>query len=1707
MEIRFKILLFFISLCSISMAQSYLKVKGVYMRNGLSYVKSTSYTIEGYPQSLSQNMQINGSVTINSILRTGNKEFYINSNSSASLVLGAEGKIIIEAGGSLKRKISGSSGFLFPITVSENNSINQTINSLNSFTFYKTSGSDANLSIQLSGNGNSLEIINTDASNTTTLEFDYNIDGGKNQRFKLIVNSGTITGIQAKDTITNIFKDVPSYLYTLSSTPANKISITSPRGFLSSFIGFAGESNYNWVHMVYFGEGNEVVSEQHQYFDGFGRATQSQVKNIDENLVLAQQNVYDANGAASLQTLYAPIGNAFAYKSNFITPNSSSSIPYSYSNFDASSKYFNPDAVYSSTANTLGHYYSNSGPENYISTTTYPFARTYSNGNMVFSSAAGSDHKMGSNHESKAIALVAGNELNTYLYDVDSLFKVKYSDTDPFILSQYNGTIKAVKSINVDSDGKEAITYTANGLTLATCISGLSNEAENLTGVTYQFPVIVGKHPNTGSTTYDYTSLNYIDLHIPKNKNGTLVLSKLQYSTIFNPPSWQDATYSTHYSYSFFDMQTGTALVENTDYTLNQSTWAVSFIGSCANKTLFLRVFINYTGAGLSLGYLKPPTVTQSLDYGQWTLNYYDLSGQLLRSVTPKGVDISNPGIFKQYCNSYAYSNLGQIVRSKSPDAGIAEMVYNNEGQLRFSQNAEQKQNNRFSYINYDVHGRVVETGEYYSNNNNYNFQNYYNNSTIFETCGTCLNTNTVLNNLDGLADGDCYNEYKTWYGKLQSTDEIPSGYTYKSQYTQKYVQGQVTRISNENSIMWFGYDQLGRTAFTVEQITEPLYISIKTNIDDQIKTTNYSYNLQNGLLGQYVYNTNGTDKLTHAYTYSKAGALKNAAISINGGNTQNVAKYYYYTNGALKRAELGGTLQGVDYVYTLHGQLKSINNPWQDATKDPGTDGQAGTSHAIFASDLFSYGLDYFSGDYVRNNTYITSTANGSGNYYSGLVSAQRYRYNYAAACSVQTGGANYQLISPANKYEQFIKQFTYDELNRLATATLGKYDQQTPSTTTFTEYKEFGGSGSIAYDANSNITNLKRNAYNKSSNYDYHNLTYTYDTINNKLKEVTDVSGVNGYVGTSAFDTSGTRAFTYTALGQLKSSSAEHIDTAYYYPDGKTKRVKYSSGNYVNYYYNCTNQLMRTTSYEGSTSNHTWYVYSASGALQAVYKKEGAGSFTLTEQPVYAGGRIGVVDRAHSNEIIYHLSDHLGNTRMAFKNNGSGQPSVTMYADYYAFGGLMPGRFNNNVTGGANNTNTYQYQGQQKDPQANWSQFELRMFNNDLGRWFAPDPYNQFASPYNGMGNHPTNLIDPDGGYTYTGGEAYAMQKMLNDRHRRMMVHDYWDDYAWMYEGAAYGFNGGGGTGGGLSGGGIYGPAYGVDGYITQMLLDGMSSAEANSFLNSYQDNNMQYSSSEGAMTITHWASHGVIDTYTGHTNADNTQANIFKDNKDWNRVHSYNSYSSSPPGYLAAFMKWVKTVGRFKAKDRYNIKGSHPPKYFTQGPFVLPQEGEQFNTFAIPMQYILPAPPATAVGIGPVFNPLNQPNMLWGTTFTNSTGTNNIQNHIANMNGLNIVGTTYNVISFNHMGNDIGVGGASTIYTYNSSNNWFVNISGQAATIGVNQLGVLPFKVMLNDVGGSAIDIFNFTIIGTPNAFGFDQCMGYRIDGNVVVTVKVK
>ncbi|NML21843.1 hypothetical protein HHL16_13210 [Pseudoflavitalea sp. G-6-1-2] len=58
------------------------------------------------------------------------------------------------------------------------------------------------------------------------------------------------------------------------------------------------------------------------------------------------------------------------------------------------------------------------------------------------------------------------------------------------------------------------------------------------------------------------------------------------------------------------------------------------------------------------------------------------------------------------------------------------------------------------------------------------------------------------------------------------------------------------------------------------------------------------------------------------------------------------------------------------------------------------------------------------------------------------------------------------------------------------------------------------------------------------------------------------------------------------------------------------------------------------------------------------------------------------------------------------------------------------------------------FQAEFSEEEEESGYNEFELRMYDPQTARWTGTDPFDQFASPYIGMGNNPANLLDPSGG-----------------------------------------------------------------------------------------------------------------------------------------------------------------------------------------------------------------------------------------------------------------------------------------------------------------------------------------------------------------------
>lgn len=92
-----------------------------------------------------------------------------------------------------------------------------------------------------------------------------------------------------------------------------------------------------------------------------------------------------------------------------------------------------------------------------------------------------------------------------------------------------------------------------------------------------------------------------------------------------------------------------------------------------------------------------------------------------------------------------------------------------------------------------------------------------------------------------------------------------------------------------------------------------------------------------------------------------------------------------------------------------------------------------------------------------------------------------------------------------------------------------------------------------------------------------------------------------------------------------------------------------------------------------------------------------------------------------------------------------------------YYAYGlriaALSSRKLGNSYEGELKNKYLYQGAYAELDEDIGWNDFALRNYDAQIGRWVQQDPYQEFASPYVGMGNDPINLIDPSGGSILSG------------------------------------------------------------------------------------------------------------------------------------------------------------------------------------------------------------------------------------------------------------------------------------------------------------------------------------------------------------------
>lgn len=789
----------------------------------------------------------------------------------------------------------------------------------------------------------------------------------------------------------------------------------------------------------------------------------------------------------------------------------------------------------------------------------------------------------------------------------------------------------------------------------------------------------------------------------------------------------------------------------------------------------------------------------------QYTLYYYDQAGNLVKTVAPKGVtklnttqvaaaqasraavvDVTSTNAAvvptQEYITKYRYNSYNQLVSTENPDQeGMTKYWYDFYGRIVLSQNPQQATTNKYSYIFYDKQGRTEETGQVVP-------------ATTLSSIDLKVQ-DPLATTFRGwvTAGGSARTEVsRTYYdkifmtsGTLQSKFTLQPGQITPGQQNLRLRIASVAYYKTVNSATDLATQYASAVHYTYDTHGNVLQVlqdvPVMAPVQQDIKSTEYEYELISGNVKTVKYQKDQADQMTHNYIYDKLNRLEEVFVSTDKVHQSRQAHYLYYDYGPLARVELGEQkVQGIDYAYTINGELKAMNSTILNPGYELGRDNASGylsqntSVHNKFAKDVVGYTLGYFNGDYKS----IGSTNFAPSPYSVGILNSaisQLYNGNIAytttAISNVPSSGLSLDIQMGV---------YRYDQLNRLVSARTFRASGLAASNswTGAAETQEY--KSTYSYDLNGNLKTLMRNG--GSSNINMDNLVYQNELLSsgaktNRLDYIDDNTSYTGNY-TLDIDDQGIDNYGYDKLGQLIRDNSEGSMSIEWYSGSKKIKKITRSDKTIEFEYNAFGQrIMKTVdevAYDGDTKT-TYYTYDANGQLMAVYTMYlETNEASLEELYVYGNSRLGTVDKfiplydnVPVNNVIsnpckhtlgykrYEIANYLGNVNAVISDrklyvSGTYEAAMISNSDCYPFGMQMPGR-NSNIA-----NYRFGFQGVESDPEVknngNSSDFGARIYDPRIGRFLSRDPYACLLptiNPYNYAGNSPILFIDKSGEY----------------------------------------------------------------------------------------------------------------------------------------------------------------------------------------------------------------------------------------------------------------------------------------------------------------------------------------------------------------------
>ncbi|MCO6147931.1 thrombospondin type 3 repeat-containing protein, partial [Flavobacterium sp. NRK1] len=585
---------------------------------------------------------------------------------------------------------------------------------------------------------------------------------------------------------------------------------------------------------------------------------------------------------------------------------------------------------------------------------------------------------------------------------------------------------------------------------------------------------------------------------------------------------------------------------------------------------------------------------------------------------------ISNGDIFRveRKGNIIYFSKNGIVIYSKTEanpgQAMHADLaIANQNSKICYLRTMSYNNGDKFSYTKYDGLGRISEAGEITPTGGTATVPRY----TISDEGRLILAGQKV----DGFDENCLRNQVtKTLYDlPLNGTESLFTSYADngRNRVTSVLYFDSMDKYIEDNAYsnaIFYDYDVHGN----VKEMVSVINNSSLQALGQNMSKVQYEYDIISGNVNKVIYQPGKEDQFIHKYEYDDDNRITEVFTSKDNVIWEKDANYFYYEHGPLARVEIGDKkVQGLDYVYTLQGWLKSVNGERIGNSYDVGKDG------FITAKDAFAFTLNYYKGDYDSRYNTSNSPVDKQFEYYSKSE-------NMEGSKDLYNGNIKEMVTSLIDQNQNLLhtqfNKYTYDQLNRIKGMTSKGiyYDAFGAPTVRPDSY-----SSAYTYDRNGNLLTLSRAGLIPTATPGIFqtaamdNFTYNYIKNSDKLANVDDTVAVGSFE--TDVDDSLPFSYTYDAVGQLNKNFVDGV-SYYWRADGKVDYVTNNGAPITFGYDGLGNRIFKKFDDKSGTVTTTFYKRDAQGNPLATYElKENSGTssqYFLLEHDIYGSSRIGL-------------------------------------------------------------------------------------------------------------------------------------------------------------------------------------------------------------------------------------------------------------------------------------------------------------------------------------------------------------------------------------------------------------------------------------------------------------------------------------------------